>query len=174
MRNCHGFRYAEIVVSPELISYITTQRTQGLTADQIRPLLSRSGWKDADIDQAFAQLGMTPAAAGIASMPSTIPPTVPAAEAPVQKKVNLFDFKHLKWYEWLALLPAFLLLTQGGALGGLVGFTGWSMTLKFIRKPDRSLAAKIMGTIGFTILYYVVFFIGAIMVSAALHGMLGR
>ena len=65
----------------------------------------------------------------------------------------------MKWYEWLALLPAFFLLVNGGALGGGIGVLGWSASLKIIRNESRTALTKILMVVGITLGYYVVYFV---------------
>jgi len=83
-----------------------------------------------------------------------------------EKSKNIFDFKHMKWYEWLAMLPAFFLLVQGGAIGATIGVLGWSVSLKIIRNESKSKVAKIFIVVGITITYYIVYFIvGSLLVG---------
>jgi len=98
-------------------------------------------------------LSQTAASQPVTPQPPTNINVITPAE-PV-KKQNPFDFRHLKWYEWLAILPAFVLLVTGGAIGGGIGALGWMWTLKVIRSQNRSKAAKIFMVIGITIGYYI-------------------
>ncbi len=63
----------------------------------------------------------------------------------------------LKWYEWAwAILPA-LLVTFGGALGGLIGVIGLWINIRLLRQPWHWLA-RLGATLGVTLLSVVVWF----------------
>ncbi|MFA4827415.1 MAG: hypothetical protein WC596_04175 [Candidatus Shapirobacteria bacterium] len=87
-----------------------------------------------------------------------------------EKVKGSFNFKNLKWYEWLAVLPAFVLLITGGFIGGAVGAIGWIFSLKIIRKESRSIGTKIFMVIGLDILCYIAYFILALIFEGFIFG----
>ena len=95
------------------------------------------------------------------------------SEAANKSPVNLFDFKNLRWYEWLGAFPAFILLISGGAIGGLFGALGWMWTLKIIRKEGLSKAAKVSMVIGVTILYWLLYLIVGSFLVGLIEGLMG-
>lgn len=145
----------------ELINYIKGQISQGITQDTIKTTLLSRGWNESDINQAFSQIGTT----------TTINSTV---QKPLEKPKNIFDFKNLKWYEWLSMLPAFFLMIQGGAIGALLGIIGWSLSLKVIRNQSYSQTKKILIVIALTITYYVIDLITAVIFLSIIRNVFGK
>jgi hypothetical protein len=153
------------MVSTELIDYIKYQLSQGKTQEEIVASLSIEGWSEADVNLAFSQsITIQPATTQSPTNIEDVPQT------PTEKYKNIFDFKNMKWYEWLAMLPAFILLVQGGAIGAMIGAFGWSISFKIIRNESRSKVAKIFFVVGTTIAYYVLYFI----IAAILFGLLNQ
>ncbi|MGB8251658.1 MAG: hypothetical protein WCF08_00455 [Anaerolineaceae bacterium] len=73
----------------------------------------------------------------------------------------------LKWYQWaLAILPV-LLVTFGGALGGLIGLIAAWINIRLFRKPWHWLA-RLGATLGVTLLAVVVWFLVALAIAGGL------
>ena len=108
------------------------------------------------IEPPFKPPEQTPASFETSSVP-TPPPDVPTP--PQQAPNNIFDFKNMKWYEWIACIPAIILLVQGGLVGGVVGFLGWSYSLKAMRSPNRSTSMKVISVIGIILASYIGYFV---------------
>lgn len=85
------------------------------------------------------------------------------------KLKHLFDFKNLKWYEYLAILPFFILLVRGGAIGGGLGVLGWGLTLKVSRNDNYSKGKKIILGLGIIIGSFIVYFIGAMVFATIIN-----
>lgn len=157
------------MVTAELINYIKGQLSQGNDQEEIKSTLQSQGWNETDINLAFSQ--------SVDIQPTTPQPSANTnviTESQLEKPKNIFDFKHMKWYEWLAMLPAFFLLVQGGAIGALIGVFGWSFSLKIIRNGSQSKVAKIFIVVGITIAYYIVYFITGSLFVGLIKGLSGK
>ena len=108
-----------------------------------------------------------------ATSQNTVPPQPEGIHTEQEKSVNIFDFKRLKWYEWLAMLPAFVLIVLGGAFGALFGILGWGLSLKVIRNESYSKTVKILFVVGITIAYYLIYFISGSFYTGFIKGILG-
>jgi hypothetical protein len=140
------------MVTAELINYIKRQIASGQTSDVIKATLSGQGWSETDIRDAFIKAGI------VQSTEPVISTTSPAQIQP-EKPSNIFDFKKMKWHEWLALIPAFFLLVQGGAAGAAIGILGWSLSLKVMRNENISGVRRVICVLGITVGYILVYFI---------------
>jgi len=76
----------------------------------------------------------------------------------------------MKWYEWLALIPAFFLLVQGGAIGAGIGVLGWSISLKVLRNKNISGVIKALSVFGITVGYILAYFIIASIFVGIIQG----
>ncbi len=157
------------MVTPELLNYITGQLSQGKAQEEIKATLLAQGWDESDINLVFSQTTTTQPA----SQQPSITANVVADSQPEEPK-NIFDFKNLKWYEWLAMLPAFFLMVQGGAIGAGIGVFGWSQSLKVMRNPTYSKLVKTAAVIGITIGCYVVAIFAASFFIGFIEGLSGK
>lgn len=157
------------MVTTELLNYIKSQFSQGKSQEEVKSTLLSQGWDETDINLAFSQ--------SVVNQPTTPQPSINnnvIINSQPEKPINIFDFKNMKWYEWLAMLPAFFLIVQGGALGAAIGALGWSLSLKVIRNQNYSRLVKIVAVIGITIAYYVVAIIAATFLLGFIEGLSGK
>jgi hypothetical protein len=152
----------------ELINYISVQLSQGKTQEEIKTTLLSQGWSETDISFAFSQSGVNQ------SVAQPLVDESVTTQIQTDKSKNIFNFKNLKWYEWLAMLPAFFLLVQGGAIGAVVGVVGWSLSLKIIRNESRSTIAKIFIVLGVTITYCFAYLFIASFLLGFIDGLSGK
>lgn len=86
---------------------------------------------------------------------------------PAMEPVKPFDirnFREFKWYEWLAALPAVVLLFGGGAVGALLGVGGWYLSVSWARKSDSNVLKAVV-IIGIALIYYISFTVIAFMIN---------
>ena len=157
------------MVTVELINYIRGQLSQGKAKEEIKANLLSQGWNETDINLAFSQSVVNQLATPQPSINTKV-----ITQTQTGKPKNIFDFKNLKWYEWLAMLPAFFLLVQGGAIGAAIGFLGWGFSLKIIRSESKSKVAKIFIVVGITIAYYITYFILGSLFIVLIKGLSGK
>jgi hypothetical protein len=73
----------------------------------------------------------------------------------------------LPWYIWIWSALPIILLFLGGALGGLIGAVGVVANISIFRSP-LSMPLRLLATVGVTGLCFLVFFLFAVMLNAAL------
>src|SRR6185436_901314 len=96
------------MVPQELISYIKSQRSNGVTDSIIRANLSTQGWNNQDIDQAFAA---SPSSVPVPPYTSSNPSSnIELAKYRSQKKWTVFSF-------WMIMGVLYVIfVTQGNIL----------------------------------------------------------
>lgn len=136
------------MVTNELLNAVKNQLALGKEPSIIKNNLMSQGFNETDITQAFAQLGVI-----ISGSPSGFTSTVPTTPIQQAKSTSFLDFRNLKWYEGIALIPAMFLMFSGGLLGLGMGLLGWTLTLKVMRNTSYSVTFKIFLVIVITIGY---------------------
>lgn len=151
------------MVTPELIEYIKGQIAQNQTPEEIKTILLGKRWGEPDINQAFSQIGINQSSSSTVFVASS-------SQVEEKKPANIFDFKKMRWYEWLAMLPAFILIIQGGALGGLFGGLGWGLSLKIIRSEKFSKIVKVFLVVATTVAFCLAYLIAGSFVLGLIKG----
>jgi hypothetical protein len=162
------------MVTPEIIEYVRQQLNAGQDEQAVRNALSATGWIQEDTDAALRlarETQSTPNAVNAVSPVQTdtiamgvlgpvqnVNMVVPGVVKRSGGVPRLFDFKSLRWYEWMAMVPVLFLLARGGAIGAGVAILGWRASLYVTRNDSLSVPVKTFCVIGITLGYCFFYF----------------
>ena len=156
------------MITPELLQYIREQLALGKTVAEISTILASQGWTEADIKAAFSQVAPTP------PLQNTQFTSVQPDSVESWRLQNILDFKHMKWYEWLAFLPTIFLIINGGMIGAVIGLLGWGVILYVIRKTTYSKFVKIFLVLSTIVGFFVLQTVAAIVFTSLVNGLIGN
>lgn len=156
------------MITPELLQYIREQLALGKTVAEISNVLASQGWTEADIATAFSQV------APASPLQDTQVTSVQSNNVESWRLQNILDFKHMKWYEWLAFLPTIFLIINGGMIGAVIGLLGWGVILCVIRKTTYSKFVKIFLVLSTIVGFFVLQTVVAIVFTSLVNGLIGN